>query len=466
MSAWDIEWSSRREATNWIDNVFLHTARIVAGEVYRYNEDGNYVRVYEGRAWFRREYNSSRIHDAVMIMMETYVPDNWHQLLLEWPHKSATDPNRIAYTRDERSGEADRQVVTTIGKYLTRHFSHAPDNLIRDVVARFTYGGKIEITNEMGKMVDAVVNGPGSCMTRDFRIMCDDGVPRHPYAVYDPKLGWSMAVRYDGDSILGRCLIWTDPDDAANRGYVRSYKREKHSHSHSGRDEAIDLHLTNLGYESWSGWPEGTPLVEYSLRQGGYLMPYIDGRNQNVNSSDFTIDDNGDLCANNTNGMVDSHTHTCEDCGEGMAEDDVTWTGIHEDRCICSNCIDSYTYAYSRRGNEYYIEDNNCVYVDGSYYDVDYLSDNNIVELHDGDYAHSDNAVYIESEDAYYSVDDNDICYAEDSNQHELTDNCWQCTESGKWYTDDEESVEIDGELYHPDNAPEPETDDTETETN
>ena len=103
------------------------------------------------------------------------------------------------------------------------------------------------------------------------------------------------------------------------------------------------------------------------------------------------------------------------------------------------------------------------MYVDGEYYDRDYLSDNGIVELHDGDYCHQDNAVYIDSEDAYYHVDSGDICYAQDSNQYELVDNCWRCEESGNWYTDDEDYVEIDGCKYHPDHAPETEDDETET---
>jgi hypothetical protein len=77
------------------------------------------------------------------------------------------------------------------------------------------------------------------------------------------------------------------------------------------------------------------------------------------------------------------------------------------------------------------------------------------LELHDGEYEHTDNAVYIESEDAYYSDGDDDICYAEDSNRYELKDNCWQCTESGNWYTEDTDNVEVDGDLYHPDHAPE-----------
>jgi hypothetical protein len=131
---------------------------------------------------------------------------------------------------------------------------------------------------------------------------------------------------------------------------------------------------------------------------------------------------------------------------------------------VCQNCLDNdYTYAYSRRGNEHYIRNSDVIYVNGENYHTEYLDDNSIVELHDGEYEHTDNAVYIESEDAYYSDGDDDICYAEDSSRHELKDNCWQCTESGNWYTEDEDNVEIDGDLYHPDHAPEPETNDTET---
>jgi thiol:disulfide interchange protein len=134
---------------------------------------------------------------------------------------------------------------------------------------------------------------------------------------------------------------------------------------------------------------------------------------------------------------------------------------------VCNSCLENdYTYAYSRRGNEYYIRNDDVIRVNDEWYDINYLSDNSIVELHDGEYEHSDYAVYIESADAYYHVDDDDICYTEDTNEYELKDNCWQCTESGNYYTDDEESVEIDGDLYHPDHAPEPEEeDDEEVET-
>ena len=53
--------------------------------------------------------------------------------------------------------------------------------------------------------------------------------------------------------------------------------------------------------------------------------------------------------------------------------------------------------------------------------------------------------------------------HAEDTGRHELKEDCWQCTETGNWYTDNEDYVEIDGDKYHPDDAPEIEADDTET---
>jgi hypothetical protein len=463
----NIKWDSKWEAERWLDAYFFTTASIVAGDKYRYDERGNYNKVYEGRAWFRREYNKHRLHPAVYDMMLVYVPTGWENILLEWPHKAETDPNRIAYTRDERSGEADRQVVTTIGKYLTRHFPQAASDHIRDIVAKHTYGGQIEIVRDIDKMVSAVMNGPRSCMSPAFNLRCDDGKRRHPYAVYDPSLGWSMAVRYDGTDVMGRCLVWQDPDNADTRGFVRSYKRERDSQSNSGADEAIEIHLRNLGYSKWGGWQDSTPIMQYSTSDGGFLMPYIDGCTQCVDhahgDSGFIITDGGEFEATTTNGRVASHDNTCEDCGEGMDNCDTSWVGVHEDRCVCQGCIENYTYVYGRRGNQYYVEENEAVYVDDEYYDCNYLSDNNIVELHCGDYAHSDNAVFVESQDEYYRDDDDDICYAEDTNRHELVSDCWQCHESGNWYTDDEESVEIDGEVYHPDHAPEQ---DEETETN
>lgn len=476
-----MKFPTQTKAIRWYDDVFCKAARIVEGDTWGPQPDAtdargySYRQSYEGRDWFGDLRQRFTLHEAVydMVCRHLYRPDDWQQLLLEWPHKSESDSKRLAYTRDERAGEADRQVVTTIGKYLTRHFSHAPDNLIRDVVAKHTYAGAVKLVTNLDEMISAVINGPASCMTKELDIKCDDGIRRHPYAVYDPSLGWGMAVRQDSDCmVLGRCLVWHgDYDgDADFKCYVRSYKRERAYASHSGSDEAIETYLKSLGYKRESSWPDGTPLMEYKLAHGdGWLMPYIDGSYQNVDAGDFVIHSNGDLDATNTDGTVANGNCTCEECGARFNDDDEGgYVGVYEDHHVCQNCLDNdYTYAYSRRGNEYYIPNDRVVEVGGECYDSDYLSDNGIVELANGDYEHHDNAVYIERDDAYYHCDDNDICFAQDTDRYELKSDCWQCAESNNWYTGDEECVEIDGETYHPDHAPEVEAEeDDNTETN
>ena len=460
-------WKNSREAHHFMDYIFIPAARIVADGVHVRVGPGNYRQTYEGRPWFSQQRNRHQLHPAVCDIMteHMYRAADWQQLLLEWPHKSITDPNRIAYTRDERSamhnGDSDiKAVVTTIGKYLTRHFPDAPSNLIRDIGAKYTYGGSTVITNDLDKMIHAVINGPRSCMSPSFDIECHDRKDRHPYAVYDPSFGWGMAVRADTDGmVLGRCLVHESDE---GKGFVRSYKREREYSSHSGADEAIEAYLQSLGYAKWRGWPDHVRIMRYPLRREGFLMPYIDGQNQHVdedvNTDAFRITSYDGYEACSTSGIINGYTCTCEDCGEGVDEDDMYSIGYHGDSRVGPCCIDNYTRVTGRRRDEYFINNDRAVQTqDGDWYDCDYLDDNSIVELHNGDYTHSDNAVYIHSADEYYHCDDDDICYAEDSGQYELREDCWQCTESGNWYTDDTDSVEVDGELYHPDHAPESE---------
>ena len=474
------KFATRRESAMFWSDWLEPTIRILSGDTYevvaRPNGGREYAQRYAGRSWFIQQHRRHQMHPAVVKMFDLYKPADWQRVILEWPHKALTDPNRLAYTRDERSamheGDSDRKaLVTTIGKYLTRHWPDVPSDLIRDIVAQFTYGGAITITTDMDSMIAVVNGGPRSCMSTSFDIECDDRVRRHPYAVYDPSLGWSMAIRAEGDEILGRCLIWTDPEDPAEKGYVRSYKRERDERSASGADEAIESYLNGQGYTKWRAWRHGTPLMKYPLRRDGYLMPYIDGQTQRVedDGDTFIIDDNGDFDASCTSGTINSHEYHCDDCGAGFNDGDGYWVGVHEEHHVCDSCCNNdYTYAYSRRGNQYYIDNDRCVEINGTYYDTDYLDDNDIVELANGEYEERDNAVYVESEDAYYQCDDDDICYTEDTSEYDLKDNCWQCTESGNWYTDDTDYVEVDGSKYHPDNAPETDDEDedeAETET-
>jgi hypothetical protein len=58
--------------------------------------------------------------------------------------------------------------------------------------------------------------------------------------------------------------------------------------------------------------------------------------------------------------------------------------------------------------------------------------------------------------DDWYSTYDDDLCTPEDTKgEMKLKEDCWQCTHTDYWYTDNTEYVEVDGEKYHPDVAPE-----------
>jgi hypothetical protein len=418
------------------------------------------------RGWYEREVNKYNIHPVIEYVIEhkLYRPLDWHQLLLEMPHRSTTDYNRLAYTRDDRAGDADRQVVTTVGKYLQRHFC-MPDHDIRDAVALYTSAGDMEIRTTLDEIIYAVRNGPHSCMACDIQVTCSDGVRRHPYAVYKPELGWSIAVRLYEGRIDGRALIYND-DGEGNQYFVRSYKRD-HSGGYSYADEALEAWLKAQGINKHGGW-DGAVIAKYDVC-GGYLAPYIDGDCQYVDPDRDTLritDDSDFHECTNTNGVSnDCDRVECEDCGDSVDEDDTSWVGRWEDRRICCSCCDNdYTYAYSANGNQHYINNDDVTYVNSEYYDVNYLSDNDIVQLHDGEYEHRDNAVWIESCDEYYEEGDDDICYAEDTGRYELTEDCWLCDESNNWYTDDVDYIEVDGCKYHPDHAPEIDDEDDEVE--
>jgi hypothetical protein len=439
----------------WYDGVFLTAMQIVSCH----------------REWFYRETSKYRLHPSVKrLLVDDHRPHDWHQLLLEWPHVAQTDELRLAYTRDERSGEANRQVLTSVGKYLHRHFD-LPDHVIRDAVALYTGGSDtFRILDTVEEMVHAVNNGPHSCMcwtARDF-VRCSDGERRHPYAAYDPQYGWRMAVRLrpDGD-IVGRALLNTH--DGHNY-WVRSFGKQEGS-SYSYTDEKLEAWLKEQGYSKWSDWHTGAQLA-YIPTSDDFLAPYLDGDTTRATlyGDRLTIDDDGEYELRSTDGTPDHKGRcVCPDCGERCNEDDMHSTGMYGDHMVCESCLENdYVYAIGRRGDEYYVFTNDAVEFDGQYYDEDYLDDNSIVCLVNGEYTHSDNAVQCDDDDEWYHVDDSDIVYCEyDEKYHHIDnvvetadegwvhkDDAWQCEGSDGWYSDNTEPVIIDDCRYHPDHTP------------
>ena len=449
----------------WFDHTFLAAARIAASH----------------RSWFLRQSLYKPLHPAVKkVLVDDHRPRQWQQLLLEWPYVAKTDPTRLAYTRDERAGEANRQTLTTVGKYLMRHFD-LPDHVIRDYVALHAAhpdGFKFIYTTD--EMVHAVKNGPYSCMCWADRdgVLCRDGVERHPYAVYAPEYGWHMALQIEGDTITGRALCNTDSD--GNPYFVRSYKRKDGGYSHA--NEALEAWLKEHGYSRANSWHRGARFACFPTSDY-FLAPYIDGGEQYVDvvssggvSYLQMAHSDGEYACDNTDGTPDHRgSEECEDCGERVNEDDITYVGYNEDMRVCRCCIENdYVYVYGRRGYQYYVHRHDAVYVDSQneYYDDNYLDSNSIVQLANGDYEHTDNVVVCDDDREWYHAEDDDIVYCDYDSRYHLADNCvntedegyvhqddaWQCAGSSNWYSDNTDYVEVDGEKYHPDHVPATET--------
>jgi len=418
----------------------------------------------DARYWIIREFDKYPVHQVINAAIKLARPRDWHQLLLEHPHESQGDRSKIAYTQNEIKGQRDIQTVTSVGKYLTRHFD-LPDHTIRDLVSRYGSAARFQFVHTTAEMIYHLHRGPASCMvwSNDRGIKCRDGVTRHPYEAYDPKFGWHMAVRIEGDNTMGRALCMTSPQDGV-KYFVRSYLRPSNESTYSQTDDGMDTWLKEQGYTKENYWRDDERLA-YHEANDHFLAPFLDGGEKNVTidagAKALVIDSDGEYTCDQTGGYPtydeeDENGFECEDCGDNTDEDDGYWIGRGEDTRVCRHCVEnSYVYAYGRRGNQYYVHQDNAVYVESNseHYDEDYLSDNEIVELENGDYEQMEEAIEINGD--WYTIDDERICRFEDTDEYGLTEDGWQCEQSCNWYTDDcTDWVEINDVRYHKDYAP------------
>lgn len=424
------------------------------------------------RHWIIREFDRYPVHPSVEAAIKLVRPDDWHLLLLEHPHISQGDRSKIAYTQNEAKGKRDIQTTTSVGKYLTRHFS-LPDHTIRDLVSRYGSADTYKFVHTTAEMIYHLHKGPGSCMvwSENRNVRCDDGVNRHPYEAYNPKYGWHMAVRIAGDDTIGRALCMTSPTDG-EKYFVRTYARPANNGGYSETDNGMENWLKEQGYTKHSSWDDGEKMSYYATSDH-FLAPYLDGGDKHVriayeagnpHGHVIIIDGEGEYICDQTGGvptLEDDNYFDCEDCGDSSSDDDGHWVGYNDDTHVCESCYENdYVYGYGRNGRQYSFPSNDAVYVESQseYYNDGYLDDNNIVCLESGGYEHIDEAVEIDGE--WYCVDDDRICRTEDTDEYMLVDEgCWQCEQSCNWYTDSVDFVEVDGSKYHPDHAPEQDDD-------
>lgn len=373
--------------------------------------------LYHKRAWHTELQRRFCLHPIVHKLLSDHArPIDWHRVVLEWPHEAESDPSRLAYTRDEQGGKQDRQVVTSINKYLRERWTHAdlPDHVLREMVDAYNakQSNTCEFVPDTTKdFIKVVQTGPRSCMRWDAYDEDEEDVrdKEHPYRCYDPQYGWRMAVRRNGrNQFVGRALVL---ETDKHKCFVRTFKADgddPNSTGYSHSDETLQAWLKDQGYEHLHSWPAGTKLYTEEARHGDYLAPYVDGERYHadlVRTADgethWRISGDGEYELRETNGVAgESEMCTCEHCGSRVSVDDLSSTGVDGDYSVCSDCIES-DFTYVDRVNRWggaYINNNEVVTtVEGDaivpntrsadeYHCLDYGQ-------HEGEWTHIDNTV-------------------------------------------------------------------------
>jgi len=454
------------QRSSYYDYSYTMAGDVVATKRYHVFPQPAIVRVMsifaEHRSWYSREMQRAGLHHVIERILRTpelaqYLTD-WREMLLEYPHTADLDGTKIAYTESDAKGIADRQTVTSLGKYVKRHAPNMPDHVLRDLVALSITS--VELVYDLASMIEAVQNGPKSCMqSSQWR------TDTHPYRVYDPKYGWHMAVSRAGGEIVGRCLCLTHEGE---KMFVRSYKQHPRDDGYSQSDEGTNAWLVQRGYTHDSGWPEGARLA--CIQDGqDYVLPYIDGDASKCTDQGgyLCIDSDGDIDGCQINGYAEntSSVVSCDDCGYNFdPENEGTWTLYHEDNHVCDSCFENYTQVVGRNGYEYYVHNDDAMHCvsDGVYYDINYLGTNDVVYIDsEGEYYKTDDCTLLVDTNEYVLTtnldDDEYVCVNEDEDLYAMRDNCWQCVGTGQWYLTVNYTPVIgaDGKTYHVDAVPE-----------
>ena len=435
------------------------------------------------------------IHPSVAHLLKAgHRPHDMHLLVLECPHPATKPSNagKIAYVRNEREGMKDVQAVSSVGKYLHRHWPTLPDHMIRDAAA-LGEPGQLRILDTMEGIICGVEFGPQSCMKSSYGSIPfgkdddddvnmlvgwargeepDANVPwyRHPYSVYQPAYGWKMAVitipkglgEYGSsvETYQARALVL---ETTKHKCFVRTYQRPVTAGSFSEASHRLEALLTEAGYTKRDSWPSGTMLAKVDHpddRWASFMAPYIDGSERGVSDhgDHLCIAHNGyEYMCDNTDGTPgdkQEDLRTCDDCSYEAHEESDTWSwvGIHEDHCVCESCADHYVDVMrsspSGRGYRVFRENTENYQVAeivdscGDYTET-YLwtsqPPDGYIETQEG-WCHENDAVLVTNGDWYprdYS-----------SRRITVVELERECPDTGASYALEEDAVEIDGKWY------------------
>lgn len=307
-------------------------------------------------------------------------------------HISETDPARIAYTPSNEYGRADRQVVTSVGKYLTKYFLNSLGaETIRDAADahRAVFApGPVYFAFGADEIQRVYLEGPGSCMSHEPEAWED--TPEHPVRIYD---GPDVAIAYmkaDDGRITARTLVRIEEP----LSYIRVY----------GDGTALVARLKRMGFQ------EADSLGGMRLRyvsapddHDGALCPYLDGISSvRIKGSFLVPTHGGEWDAQTTGGWAgydaeqdDTDTHYCSCCDNPTYEGDGIFD--YNDNFVCDGCrADCYYLAIvDRHGHEAWVHEDRVILIN----DVAYHNSTSLLQSHGFVLALNDE--WIAEEDAF-----------------------------------------------------------------
>lgn len=257
-------------------------------------------------------------------------------------HVSEADPHLVSYTPSEKHGREDRQVRTTLGRYLTRYqeqlgLSDTRLNRISREWSALSQAPNIVITNDEDEIVHIYRYGPSSCMSSGKV----DNDPVRVYAGPDTAVAaWVVGSSVmKAEKILARSVVV--PED---KKYVRAYSDDAEVR------RKFEQALEDMGYSHDMEALHGKRLKLIGSRWGDSVVcPYVDGMESGEVDGEYLYvyrGDGGDLDVQCTSGFAEPLGVACECCGDRYHEDGLTT--VEDGGQVCGSCLhDAYTYAYT-----------------------------------------------------------------------------------------------------------------------
>ena len=219
-----------------------------------------YTEVEQAVWWAERE--AMRIHHQVYEVTDTLESHLCFKRV--FAHISVEDKTMVAFTPDKASGEADRQLKMSPGRFFSRMLPVASDNYIQKLVSEHM----AEVTNEVefleGKdLTEVYVSGAASaaCMSKVPAAWSLGG--HHPTEAYwTPEIKMAVVRNAEG-AVTERCIVYHASE--TDKRWIRCYPD-------NGK---LKKRLEKIGYVR--GNLVGAKLNTVQVEADCYVVPYLDG---------------------------------------------------------------------------------------------------------------------------------------------------------------------------------------------